>query len=340
MDVIDEFVRDDAAAKELVELVEALGEPRFDVVLPAADDLPPLLLELAVPHEDIDELTALLPSRDRDPRVWRFLESCTQLVVSRMGAVTPEVPLPELAPAMGALQRYFYVYVYLAALPHVRAFHREREIPDDISRPTLADLGRVLADHRFWYGTGGLDTVLASWLRLHFRGEIYQLGRLQFQRAKLGNRTGKAVTAAGQPYGPGDPALAVHVPATYGPMTPAACERSFAMAREFFARHFPEEEYHVAVCHSWLLDDQLADYLPVESNILQFQRRFRPAYEPAPDDAVILRFVFGKVGTDPAELPRRSTLQRAIVDHLKAGHHWHGGAGWCLLDPTEALKLL
>ena len=332
MDVINEFVRDDAAAKELTGLVEALGEPRFDVVLPAADDLPPLLLELAVPHEDIDQLIALLPSRERDPRVWQFLEYCTHVVVSRMGAVTSEVPFPELSPAVGDLRRYFYVYVFLAALPHVRAFHRERGIPDDISRLTLADLGRVLADHRFWYGTGGIDTELASWLTGHFRGALYQLGRLQFQRATLGNRTGKAIIAAGQPYGPGDPVLAVHVPATYGPMTPAACDRSFAMARDFFPRYFPEEEYHLAQCHSWLLDDQLAEYLPAQSNIIRFQRRFRPAYVPKDDDAGILRFVFGKVGTDLGDLPRRTTLQRAISDHLQAGRHWHGGAGWCLLD--------
>ncbi|MET9020060.1 acyltransferase domain-containing protein [Actinopolymorpha sp. NPDC004070] len=336
MDVIGEFVRDEAAAKEFCALVEALDEPRFEVVLPPADDLPPLLLDLAVPHEDIDELTALLPSRERDARVWRFLEYCTRLVVSGMGTVTPEVPFPELSPAMGALRRYFYVYVYLAALPHVRAFHRERGIPGDVSRLTLADLGRVLADHRFWYGTGGLDTELASWLTGHFRGALYQLGRLQFQRAKLGNRTGKAVTAAGQPYGPGDPVLAVHVPATYGPMTPAACDRSFAMAHDFFARHFPEEDYHLAACYSWLLDEQLAEYLPAESNIVRFQRRFRPAYVPKDDDAGILRFVFGRVGTDLADLPRRSTLQRAILDHLQAGHHWHGGAGWCVLGSDPA----
>ncbi|MFD2082725.1 hypothetical protein SAMN05421678_111173 [Actinopolymorpha cephalotaxi] len=331
MDVIDEFVPDRAAAQELTKLVEEAGEQPFDVVLPPAEDLPPLLLDLAVPHEDIDELTALVPSRERDPRVWRFLEYCTRLVVSRMGAVTPEVPFPELSPAMGAVRRYFYVYVYLAALPQVRAFHREHGIPDDISRRTVADLGRVLADHRFWYGTGGLDTELASWLTGHFRGMLYQLGRLQFQRVTLGNRTGKAIIAAGQPYGPGDPALAVHVPATYGPMTPAACDRSFAMARDFFGRHFPEEQYDIAVCYSWLLDDQLAEYLPAESNIVRFQQRFQPAYEANEDDATTLRFVFGKVGTDPADLPRRTTLQRAILDHLQAGRHWHGGAGWCLL---------
>ncbi|MBI3971100.1 MAG: hypothetical protein HY332_07400, partial [Chloroflexi bacterium] len=48
----------------------------------------------------------------------------------------------------------------------------------------------------------------------------------------------------------------------------------------------------------------------------------------------ILRFDFGR--TTPAldrldALPRRTTLERAIVRHLKAGRHWHGGAGWLRL---------
>jgi hypothetical protein len=89
--------------------------------------------------------------------------------------------------------------------------------------------------------------------------------------------------------------------------------------------------YRVAVCHSWLLDPQLAEYLPPKSNIIQFQRRFQPAYQPKPDDHGILRFVFGQAGIDRASAPRRTRLERAVLDHLDAGRHWHGGAGWTLL---------
>jgi hypothetical protein len=240
--------------------------------------------------------------------------------------VTPELPAGSSIPP-----KYFPVYVFLAAYPHIRAFHQERGISDEISWHTLTDLGRVLADHRYWHGEGGLDAELTSWLALHFRGEIYQLGRLQLQRARLGNRTGRAVAAAGHPFGPGDPALSVHVPAYYGPLSAEACSRSFAAARDFFAHHFPEETYRVAVCNSWLLDEQLGDYLPAEANILQFQQRFHLAYQPEPDDETMLRFVFGRPGSDRGELPRRTALERAIVEHLDAGLHWHGGAGWTLL---------
>ncbi|MDT5096216.1 MAG: hypothetical protein QOH60_5579, partial [Mycobacterium sp.] len=74
-----------------------------------------------------------------------------------------------------------------------------------------------------------------------------------------------------------------------------------------------------------------AEYLPAKSNIIQFQQRFQPAYQPKPDDHGILRFVFGQAGIDRASAPRRTRLERAVLDHLDAGRHWHGGAGWTLL---------
>ncbi|HEY3081019.1 MAG TPA: acyltransferase domain-containing protein, partial [Chloroflexota bacterium] len=293
-----------------------------------ADDLPPLLLGLAVPHDDVDDLVRLLPTRERSPGLWWLLERCTLALVGGMGALDGGPPFPVL-PERHGVPRYFYVYAFLATLPHVRAFHRAREIPDDVSWLTLADLGRNMAAHRSREGVGGLD--FPSWHARHFRGAIYALGRLQFERGKLGRRTGRAIAAAGLPHGPGDPVLALHVPAYYGPLTPSACDASFARAKAFFARHFPEERYDLAVCHSWLLDEQLGEYLAEDANIIRFQRRFRLAYRPDADDASIVRSVFNRLAAAPDELPRRTTLERAVVDHLRAGRHWHGGAGWLRL---------
>lgn len=334
LDALKRLLGENEQAKTWLEGLDRIGGPDFDVALPASNELPPVLLELAVPHEDIDALVTLRPSRDQSPAIWWLLERCAHSLVRDLGAIRGPLPfpaLPEDSGGLGALHRYFYVYVFLAALPHVRAFHRARAIPDEISRLTLADLGRNMAVHRRRHGQGGLAEP--HWLMLHFRGTLYALGRLQFQRARLGGRTGRAVAAAGLPYGPGDPALAVHVPAYYGPLTPAACDESFAQASTFFARHFPEEQYAVATCHSWLLDEQLGEYLSENANIIHFQRRFRPAYRPD-DDATTLRFVFGR--TTPAldqldALPCRTTLERATTNHIKRGRHWHGGAGWLRL---------
>jgi hypothetical protein len=47
-----------------------------------------------------------------------------------------------------------------------------------------------------------------------------------------------------------------------------------------------------------------------------------------PDDEAVLRYVFGRVVPRLDELPRRTSLERAVVDHLRSGGHWYGARGW------------
>ncbi|GGW84868.1 acyltransferase domain-containing protein [Streptomyces lomondensis] len=300
-------------------------------MLPDADMLPEILLDLAVPHEDINDLVALRRTLTSDAGAVRLLEECVEDLVRDIGEVGVEVPLAErLAQAPAALGPYFAVYVFVAALPHTRAYHRERGVPADVSRRTLADLGRNMAHHRRQHGSGGMQ--VPRWLTRHFRGELYQLGRLQFERARLGQRTGRAIAAAGLDVAPGEPCLNLHIPDFRGPLSPTACDRSLELAGEFFARHFPQERYRVAVCESWLLDHQLKRYLGPDSNILRFQERFaiarEPGAEPEPADTEPVRFVFGDPDLPVVSLPRRTSVERAVGDHLRTGGHWYGGRGW------------
>ncbi|MEU1119783.1 MULTISPECIES: acyltransferase domain-containing protein [unclassified Streptomyces] len=297
-------------------------------MLPDADELPEVLLDLAVPHEDINALVALRGRLRADPEARWLLDRCVDAVVRDMGTVGGGGRAPVLPEAWGELGRCFFVFVYVAALPYVRAYHRDRGIPADVSRRTLADLGRHMAVHRRARGSRGL--LVPGWPGLHFRGELYQLGRLQFQRAVLGRRMGGATAAAGHRAGPGDPCLNLHITDFRGPLTSEACDRSLSLARAFFARHFPDERYETAVCHSWLLDPQVRNHLPPESNIVRFQERFRLAdgYPREPEDDDPVTFVFGDRDLPVAELPRRTRLERAVGDHLRAGGHWYGGHGW------------
>ncbi|MEU5979012.1 acyltransferase domain-containing protein [Streptomyces sp. NPDC047315] len=316
-----------------------------NVHLPEGDDLAEVLLDLAVPHEDIGELLALRGRVTADPGLRRMLDEGARSLVESIGRIdsADDLPRPELpeqgresADAVGrghgpvssdAVARCFPVYVFVAVLPHVRAYHRARSVPEEVSRRTLADLGRQMAVHRRAQGTGGL--VAPQWLRLHFTGLLYGLGRLQFERGKLGKPLGSSVAAAGLALGPGDDVLGLHVPDYLGPLTPGACDRSLGRARQFFARCFPEVTYRVAECHSWLLDPQLVEYLPRESNVRRFQERFHIAHtDDEPSDEVPVGFVFGDTDLVPAALPRRTGLERAIGDHLRSGKHWYSGHGW------------
>ena len=102
-------------------------------------------------------------------------------------------------------------------------------------------------------------------------------------------------------------------------------------ARRSSPRISPEHPIDTGTCDSWLLDPQLAEYLPATSNIVAFQRRFTLTDQP-PDEQVIdgrtrgdrsvLEFVFRSPGTPLDRLPQRTALERAAVTHLKAGRHW------------------
>ncbi|WP_406054103.1 acyltransferase domain-containing protein [Kribbella sp. NBC_00889] len=316
------FLGDDPALVKWLGELDRAGEPRDELDVPTAETALTLLLRLGVPAQDAAEIVGELSDLQRNPALSWLVRRCAQRTVADIGGFRPGGSWPTLPDGWG---RYFYVYVFLAVLPSVRAYHEQRGIPDDISWATLAALGSAVESHRQRLGTGGMDAPF--WIDLHFRGGIYLLGRLGFNRGDLGFLA-PAVRAAGLPSDESDPALGVHAGPT-GALDPAACDASFALAGEFFARHFPEETYRLARCGSWILDEQLAEYLPADSNIIRFQRRFHLTPETRDGDADILFRIFqASPDTDLATLPRRTTLQRAVIDHLRAGRHWKIGFGW------------
>ncbi|MGI8881690.1 MAG: acyltransferase domain-containing protein [Jatrophihabitans sp.] len=299
---------DDPWLRQLTEHGPADVELRIDAEV---------LRHLEVPDDDAAELTDLAPNLIADDELWWLLRAESQRMTASMGEYGHLPGGPHLPAGLGAVGRYFYAFVFLAVLPEVRAFHARHAIPDDVSWASLADLGEKLALHRRSFGTGGMRTQF--WFTLHQRGVIYRLGRLQFNQQRSD----------------GHPVLGTHIPEWGGPLSPRACGDSLRQARRFFAAHFPGFDPTHAACSSWLLDPQLAEYLPATSNIVAFQRMFRlldAEPEPVtdgrtPGDRSVLEFVFRSPGTALDELPQRTTLQRAAVAHLMNGRHWAQRSG-------------
>jgi hypothetical protein len=295
------------------------------VKLPQGDELRALLDRMGVLPDDAEDLVASVPSPERDPELWWLLERTRDKLTGSMGLGRGDLwgpSMPHLPERLGTKGRFFYAYVMLAAVPDALAYFAERGIPDEIGWATLADFGRQIAIYRRIHGRGGLDVQF--WFALHFRGNIYDFGRLQLNRQQIQSDD---QAKAGAPYGQGDYVLGVHIPES-GPMTPEACDESFRRAKEFYARYFPEEPYRYANCTSWLLDDQFAEYLPEDSNIVRFQRRFKLIEGDHEGDKAVFQFVFRKLDPVIDELPQRTTLERAIVRHLKDGRHWKVRTGW------------
>ncbi|WP_020385600.1 acyltransferase domain-containing protein [Kribbella catacumbae] len=215
------------------------------------------------------------------------------------------------------------VAAFLRTLPDIRRYHQERGISDEISWATLADLGRQLDVHRRTFGEYGLATHW--WMSIHWTGVIYALGRLQFLLHQVPEKNPVPGTE------PGEWVIGVHIPEA-GPLTPESIDDSFARAREFFARIFPEYPVKTATLGSWLLDPYLLDNLPPESNMVRFGRRFTPYGEPRDSQDSAIFFTFRSHDLDNLDkFPQDTKLQRLIVDRIKAGGTWQNAYGYLRL---------
>jgi hypothetical protein len=275
-----------------------------------------LLRRLGVDAADLADTLAARPS-GAEPALVRVYEETLALMGSpvpisghRGWPGQPDTPVG----------RHLPVWAYLALVPRVLAFHRSRGIPASVSWTSLR-LASTMRAHRSGTGVSGMGLFDGLWgPPLEVRGVMYTLGRLDFHLGELSLSNG-----------PCGYTLGVHIPGG-SRLSPSECDASLARASEFFARHFPDRPVALLHCDSWLLDPQLADYLPAESNIVRFQRRFQllPDVARRAYDGRVLEHLFGRAVPPEqyATLPRDTTLQRAIVAHLRSGRHWYVRTGW------------
>lgn len=320
------FKHDDAFAS-WINYLNDIGPPAERVTIPQGENLVRTLRYLEVPEEDIPDIAQTVPSPESSPEMWWVLERAVNSLVLHMGQTEGPPRFAPLQDENDPLHRFFYVHVFVAILPYTKAYFRERKIPMDIQQATLADLGRNVRVHRKRNGTGGLGVMW--WLTLHFRGMIYDLGRLQFERKSLDADSSAVMSEQGTRAREGNHVLSIHIPDFLGPMTVEACDESIERARPFFAEHFPDEPVVAGTCTSWLLDPLLKEYLRPESNIVRFQTRFTlgPAGDNNANESV-LRFVFGPLHENLDDYPQHSSLERAVIANIRAGHHWQFRFGW------------
>ncbi|MGW6280601.1 acyltransferase domain-containing protein [Kribbella sp. NPDC055071] len=249
-----------------------------------------------------------------DPAVVKDLADQIRAAIGKFGS-EPELRMPE--------DNRNSVQAFLDTVPDIRRFHAERGIPDDISWASLADLGQQLKVSRRTHGEYSLETHW--WLTIAWTGQIYALGRLQFLLHQV--EADRPVPGTE----PGEWVIGVHIPET-GPLTPEVVDDSFAQAREFFARYFPEYPVQTADLWSWLIDPYLLDNLPQDSNMVRFGRRFTPYAEPTDSQDGAIFFTFRRHGTENLdELPQDTTLQRLVVKRIKDGGTWQSGYGYLRL---------
>ncbi len=299
--------------------------PDFDRIttdrLPEPEVLFSLCQWMGLAPEFTSLLMEALPALQADPAVAeRFPRDCHHYRTCS--------DYEKFRPTEAEALSFYYAFVHFASLPTMRNQWLARGIPETQIQITAGEFDRWLHRYREQHGVWGFDLI--NWSSVYAQGRLAPLGRLGFEVipfpafCHLPEKTGTTPLLQA-----GDPVISVHIPAK-GALTPADCDHAFALAREFFPRYFPEHNYKAFICVSWMMDRQLALYLPPESNLIHFQNRFQPAVVDNANDDSFWSFIFNipKRPANLTDMPRDTRLRRIMLEHIEKGNAWQIAAGY------------
>ena len=184
-----------------------------------------------------------------------------------------------------------------------RRYYRFRGIDERIFWDTMGFFPRFVNWHHRHHGT--YRFTFASWAPRQLNPVEYRLGQLEFEMV-------------------GDAFVNVHVPDD-ARLETALLADDFRNARRFLAMYYPSHAELPFRCESWLLSPALRTMLPEDSRILAFQRFFT-LYATAERNDYKL-WMYGREDIADADLPERTSLERAMKRYVRDGNRMTIGYG-------------
>lgn len=176
-------------------------------------------------------------------------------------------------------------------------FH-ERRIPDTVYFDTFRDLTIWHDVLRRTKGINGLKQY--RWTAKPLMGELYRLGRLEFEPD------------------PERDILWIHIPEG-GSLSDSAVDASLSQAAAFFPKFFGQT-FASWQCESWMLAERNREFMRPDSNIMKFAAHFMPLGKDFPSPQAVER-VFDWPEGDIALWPEKTGLQKAMKRWILAGGH-------------------
>ena len=201
----------------------------------------------------------------------------------------------------------------LACLYFCEALEKEyekRDICERILIDSLQDL--VLWNDSYYEVHGKIGLTEFPWIDRNFLLQIFRLGRLQFCMFP----SFKDIPEIGVKEG--EPLIEVHIPKGK-PLKEEDCLDSFAQAKAFFPKYFPDFPQEWCICFSWMLDESILPLLGENSNIAKFQKQFQIIWKTEADDAIRFTFPWDTTRENLAEREPKSGLARRIKERALAG---------------------
>ena len=210
----------------------------------------------------------------------------------------------------------FNLELYTYDLPYhiLKSGSEIRIMPDGI---TFHKSGEIL-------GSAGCTDSEGSFAADFFENDEFYEGRL-IENGVCKNETVRLLKTEWSPLlNTGDKIINVHIPSGSS-LNFEDNSKDFLYGAELFGKAF--SPCNVFYCESWLLNPHLKEIIGKETNITRFGDRFiKFPFESSGND-VFEYLYFLPADTNPYELPEKSSLQRAVKNHLLGGNHvlsYHG----------------
>lgn len=127
----------------------------------------------------------------------------------------------------------------------------------------------------------------------------------------------------------GDDILGVHIPAN-GKMDYDDCLKSFERAKAFFPEHFPEIDLKAFTCDSWLLSNEIKDFVSENSNIYKFSSLFTK-YISKGTHPFIYKWILGFGCEDVSAMQPSSSLAKKVQQLVLSGGDVYSRGGFILM---------
>ena len=173
------------------------------------------------------------------------------------------------------------LFTLLHELIPLKAYFDSKNIPRIIFYDSIHDLSYRIERYKTTYGEYGLSPRDALWLRFMYKGEMFDLGSLRFQKfnfsyTEIERQDYDYMHLSDEMkkrFPEGEPIINVHIMKD-ADLNAAKLDESFKLAHTFFTTYFPEHKYTAFTCRTWMLYRPTQEILPPDSNIAGFANRF------------------------------------------------------------------
>jgi hypothetical protein len=228
--------------------------------------------------------------RERD--LWILFQKDPQAFLRKLDSLPDAVRYP------GA----FWMMSCFAVFRH--GWFEEKGIPDQIYYDTFRD---IAIWHQVLKRTEGINGLKEyRWTAKPLTGELYRLGRLEFEPDTRGG------------------ILWIHIPEG-GALSPEAVDNSLRQAAGFFPAVFGQT-FESWQCESWMLAGVNREFMKPDSNILKFAGRFTPV-SPDFESSQAVERVFDWPKGPVSSYPENTGLQKRFKKWLLAGGRPMEGRG-------------